>query len=332
MTQPTLTVELGYLSGWTLGTSLLGTSTYLATVTYSQDISADVRSVSIRRGRQHELNRVEAGTASVMVLNQDGAMTRIPPMTSLRIRATLEDAPVWSPADITGMVGWYDFSVAASNLWQDTARTSAVNADGQTIKGVTDKSGNGQHLSEATNGPTYKTAIVGSLSVARFDGSNDVLAPATNPNSGGAGTMFYVQKIVSEGVANASPWCDAGSSGSSDHHCFSDGNIYDGFGATARKTVGNPAPSLTSFYAFGVVSAASDYRAYVAGGTPLFSTGTNTVGWNASPPKMGKNLSGNFTNGDMAEVLLYNSALSTANINLVGNYLAAKWGITWTAV
>jgi hypothetical protein len=37
-----------------------------------------------------------------------------------------------------------------TSLWQDTARTVAVTAVGQTVKGITDKSGNGNHLNNAT--------------------------------------------------------------------------------------------------------------------------------------------------------------------------------------
>jgi hypothetical protein len=37
-----------------------------------------------------------------------------------------------------------------------------------------------------------------------------------------------------------------------------------------------------------------------------------------------------FMDGRIAEIIGYDSALSVANINLVGNYLGTKWGITWT--
>jgi hypothetical protein len=36
--------------------------------------------------------------------------------------------------------------------------------------------------------------------------------------------------------------------------------------------------------------------------------------------------------GDMAEELQYDSVLSTANLNLVGGYLATKYGLTWTGL
>ncbi len=39
-----------------------------------------------------------------------------------------------------------------------------------------------------------------------------------------------------------------------------------------------------------------------------------------------------FANEDVYEVLIYSGALSAADLNLVGNYLEAKWSLTWTDV
>jgi hypothetical protein len=67
---------------------------------------------------------------------------------------------------------WLDAS-DLSTLWQDTAGTSAVTADGQTVKRWTDKSGQSHAFTEATNGPLYKTD--GSKHWLLFDGTNDKL-------------------------------------------------------------------------------------------------------------------------------------------------------------
>ncbi len=240
-----------------------------------------------------------------------------------------ESLGIGSPEEVSSLVAWYDFSDPTS-LFLDATRLVPVTADADPILGVTDKSAATNDLTGlVTAGPLFKVNIQNGNSIARFDGTNDVLGPAANPNSNaGGGTLFYVQRLVSESASYGSPWGQAGSDTLSDHHCHSDSSIYDGFGSTARKTVGNPSPSLTSFYIFGCVSAASDYRAYVAGGTALFSTETNTVGWGTAP-RMGQGVLA-YSNTDIAEVLLYDAPLSLANLNSVGFYLASKWGISWT--
>lgn len=40
----------------------------------------------------------------------------------------------------------------------------------------------------------------------------------------------------------------------------------------------------------------------------------------------------NFYEGEMAQILLFNTLLSTANRNNVGNYLANRYGLTWTTI
>lgn len=75
-----------------------------------------------------------------------------------------------------GVAGaWYDPS-DLSTLFQDSAGTTPVTADGDPVGKMLDKSGNGNHLLQATAGkrPLYKTS--GGLSWLQFDGTDDVLA------------------------------------------------------------------------------------------------------------------------------------------------------------
>ena len=238
---------------------------------------------------------------------------------------------VFSPTSISGLTAWVDFS-DRSTLFQDTARTSPVTTDGQSIKGVTNKAGS-VHLSEGSVPPSYKVNIQAGLSVARFvGGSSQKLDWASNPSSGKtAGTVFVVHHALdNSSYANSSPISEWGTAATADHVPYSDGQIYEGWGSTARRDCGNPSVNLNNKHIYVVVTAASDYRTYIAGGTPFFSSGTNTVGWAATAKMMYSTRTPAQSDGDICEVIVYDSALSLTNLNAVANALAAKWNVSWT--
>ena len=98
------------------------------------------------------------------------------------------------------------------------------------------------------------------------------------------------------------------------HYPFSDGIIYDTFGTTVRKTVGDPAPALTNAHIYIAISAASDWRSYL-NGTLLFSTATNAVSFDVIPrigessadgPAVGVN--DYYLNGWLAALFVYDRA------------------------
>jgi hypothetical protein len=95
-------------------------------------------------------------------------------------------AAIWSPSELlTGasQLAYYDPS-DLTTLFQDSAGTTPVTADGQSVRRVLDKSGNGNHLTQANiaNAPLYKTS--GGLHWLQFDGTDDFLVSAANLNPG----------------------------------------------------------------------------------------------------------------------------------------------------
>lgn len=72
-------------------------------------------------------------------------------------------------------VAWYDPSDQAT-LFQDSAGTTPVTATGQPVGKMLDKSGNGNHLTQATaaSRPTY--TLSGEIAWLAFDGVDDYLA------------------------------------------------------------------------------------------------------------------------------------------------------------
>lgn len=77
----------------------------------------------------------------------------------------------FSPADLT-LTGWWDPS-DLSTMWQDTAGTTPVTADGDVVARIDDKSGNSRNFTQSTSGarPVYRTS--GGLHWLEFAGSGD---------------------------------------------------------------------------------------------------------------------------------------------------------------
>lgn len=231
------------------------------------------------------------------------------------------------PTDVSGLIGWYDFS-DITTLWKDTARTSAVTTDGDAIAGVTDKSGVGNHLSQATAGkcPLYKAAILNSKSIGRWDAVDDTLAtPAfVGGDKAQPNTIFVVGKTLAgnfrfytDGLTNtkrhvlihndvntlelnAGTALVSGAIGDTNYHIF--GGVFNG--ASSKLYVGG-----------GAAVASGDAGAQALGGLTLGS------GWDGSFP----------LNGDIGAVLVYTGAFSTTDLDLDGNYFATQWNLAWSA-
>ncbi len=231
-----------------------------------------------------------------------------------------------SPIPLSGLVGWYDFANSAT-LFQDAARTTPVTADGQAILGVTDLSGSGHHLS-AVNGPAYKLGILNGHSIGRFDGVNDILNSPTLLGTGEHPLTLFVVTRKNAGAATNGRWV-----------CIGDNADYNLFWLTAsdqfawfRQVVGfGPVGAPSSFHIpVGVIRSPTSGEVYLDGGTAT-TFDPDPVAVSDGIFLGGTNL-GEFLACDQGEVILYDSGLALAQINQVGAYLAAKWGLAWTPV
>jgi hypothetical protein len=205
-------------------------------------------------------------------------------------------------------------------------------ADGDPVASWTDSSGNSRHATQSTAGskPIYKTNILNGKPVVRFDGADDFLN-LVDLSALTEGEIFIVVKINNDPPTNefkAGLWYIGSEPNGSVLYPSTDSIIYDSFGTTVRKAVGNPTPSLTSFRIYSVYSAPNDWQSFLDGFS-LFSTSTSTVGFN-SAPTLGKSRNPTqaierFLDGDVAEVIFYNHKLSTSVRSDVQGYLNAKY-------
>jgi len=233
---------------------------------------------------------------------------------------TVDVAAAWSPADLSPL------------FWVD-ADDSATITIATGVSQWADKSGNAYHLVQATGSaqPAVASGALNGLDVVRFNGSSHRLAVSSFPTAESAYSVYIVVDKAAD-PANASPkvgaWhgtSDGGVSNAS-HFPFSDGNVYESFGSSARKTVGNLTPSLASARIWNVNSASGAWSTYLDG-TSVFSTGTNTVGMSSTFHVGSNGGSTVFLEGDVAEIVMFNSVLSTGDRQALEGYLAWKWGL-----
>ena len=232
---------------------------------------------------------------------------------------------VSSPTEIAGCVGWWDASDAAS-----------ITASGGSVSQINDKSGLAAHASQGTSGsrPTLIDNALNGRSILRFDGGDGLTGNFASSINTGAYSVFAVCKATSV-VTNGRVFSVAGASND-----FASGMIipcctnattvsqlsaYDGASGANKGAV----DGFTSYAVFsGVVgtssltNAANGMRA--ASASVTLNTAVTRFGIGAPAQGLG---SGAGWNGDIAEVIYYSAALSTADRARVEAYLAQRWGI-----
>ena len=280
---------------------------------------------------------------------------------TLRDAQRLKQGGTWprlfeSPNDIAGLQLWLDAS-DASTLFDATTGGSLVAADGAVARWE-DKSGYGRHATQATSGsrPLRKTAIQGGKDALRFDGSNDFISVASSTatfsflhaanstvfavvkRTGGTSGAFLNNSNGGGTSHNGSSYSIVNGSGTNDRVVH---NIFRGQSGTS--TCGNVSANgsvANAFSAFSFVgrptSGTASLRSAMrinAGGvisnnTETSSAGTGDAYTNLSVGTDNWNVDQGFCGCDIAEIIIYNTALSDTDRAAVEAYLIGKWAIT----
>lgn len=231
-------------------------------------------------------------------------------------------AAPFSPSDIAGLQLWL----------KADAITGLV--DGDPVGTWADSSGNARDATQATAAakPLYKVSIVNGKPVVRFDGVDDLLTVASFAQPAEWTAFAVAAKVTGTSVDAILNTDNGGGSRHAQQLRFS-GN------STVQSIAFNTAPGAftdgeggtnTGFQVLSAVRSAAAVQAWVNGTS---GGSTATTGTPAAPSvaawlgmTSGASTSENLT-GDIAEILYYNSALSTADRDAVESHLGAKYGI-----
>ena len=268
------------------------------------------------------------------------------------------------PSSITGLQLWLDAS-DASTLYDATSGGSLVAADGGVARWE-DKSGNARHATQGTSGnrPARKTAIQGGKDVLRFDGSDDSLSIASSTETfkflhSSDSTVFVVFKsgttanpghnaYIVLGTANSTTtvvgallytgdsdptsanntlYWYVSRGGAGTYPVFFDGNNYFPSNAFVMISLLSKPQDGTSGSRFAIRRNGGSLNSTNSpGGSPqTVSTASSTDDLTVGRAPSGES---DFLNGDIAEIIIYDSALSDTDREAVENYLLAKWAIT----
>lgn len=211
----------------------------------------------------------------------------------------------FSPSDIAGL-----------KLWLKADAITGL-SDGDSVASWSDSSGNSNDAVQATtaNKPTYKTGIINSLPVVRFDDTDDyIVTPSISWTNQ---TIFVVLKGTGGGYPVG-------------FTTGSENAVIYGFVANTLEIYNGPRIQIGNFSSFAYATIIRNS----SGTTTVRKNGTQTgtsASVNipaASVVKLG--VSGSLTDpwgGDIAELLIYDAVISGDDLTNVETYLADKYGL-----
>jgi hypothetical protein len=227
-------------------------------------------------------------------------------------------AAALNPLTIPGLALWLDAS-DSTTLFQASNGTTPATADTDPIGYWGDKSGNGRNATQGTAGkrPILKTAVQNGLNVVRFDGIAHQLAHTLDTNN----SAYTVLAVVNSG------------SGTNYRAMFSSTGAFVAsylLTNTPKWGVYANAEVVSSYSLVGVWSVISvtarNFNDIDLGTNGVIETKATGAGWYGVGPFVGSGeLTDQFYDGDMAELLVYTGALSIANRAAVTAYLNGKW-------
>ena len=222
----------------------------------------------------------------------------------------------FSPTDLTGLV-----------LWLDASDAGSITESGGAVSQWNDLSGNGYHVSQATEAfkPTLSVGAINGLDALNFpDDPTKMSATGVTSLAWKPATVFVVAKINNS--ATDKTFIAQGDSG------------YFQFRATSAEKLGLLKSSAVnlgeSTTANSTAVASLSVVTYDNSGNYAFFTdraangsGTNNQTLTASTNiYVGNRQTAENFLGDIAEILVYDTALGTTDRQAAENYLSAKWG------
>lgn len=225
------------------------------------------------------------------------------------------------PPPSSGLFGDWRFDIGA---YQDSDRTSPATANDDPVGGVTDQSGNGNHLAQTTSGrrPLLKTGGPNGYKYIKFDASDDIIKWAGTLDVPIA--VWLVVKPVSW-ISGAHIFAGGSDDNLSLYQYSSSPTVRTWNGTSSGSNNGD-----LSIGSWAVVQASFPNGS--AGNLQVNENSGVSTGTASSMARGGISLGGhpnlsNYSDIELVRALLYNSAQSAGDITATRNALNATYGI-----
>ncbi|UKA57985.1 hypothetical protein [Arthrobacter sp. FW306-2-2C-D06B] len=221
------------------------------------------------------------------------------------VYTALGSTAVFTPAAVSGLVAWYDASQIVGL------------ADGASVPRWNDLSGNGNNLTQgiAANQPVYKTAIQNGKAVVRFNGSSSVMSKTLGVALKAPYTVILVGRASSGTSANECFWSGGNST-------FLEGRTNGKYQTQSGSAVFAQIGTGVKLNAFVALSAIFSITPSLrVNGVELDGSWSSCA--NATSIYVGAvNGLGDWLNGDIGELLVYNRALTNTELLQIEGYLS----------
>jgi hypothetical protein len=244
-------------------------------------------------------------------------------------------APAFRPSDISGLHLWLDAD-DSSTLFDATSGGSPVTENGSIVKRWEDKSGVGNHATEATNAPTLTTSGKNGRNILNFaTGKYLTCSPASKTYT--AQTVFVVFKfstssssygrIFTQSVLNENDY------GTINHYIPLLRNISsNAMSAWASSGIRSSVSASNNIWYIGQAKH-SGSSLTVKLNTTSGSAYSHTLNKSFSAMRISAAYTANgatdntFFNSEASEVILYDKSLTDTESTQVQDYLNSKWAI-----
>ncbi len=217
----------------------------------------------------------------------------------------------------------------------------AVDGDGK-VSDWQDLSGNGFDAVQSSSAyrPLFVSSQINGNPVVRFDGHDDHLNFGNLMSGAVAGEVFVVLESTHDAAPSQSyfdgyglwRFAAAGSSYEGNgYYSRENGHVYESFGRASSVNIGDPSASLDQPNLYNVVSDTSLWAVRMNGALE-YETLSNTPAFR-SDPSLGRGSSyySKSFDGDVAEIIIFDRALSDNERNLVSAYLGEKYDLVGLA-